>query len=168
MRGPLDAETRHHAAKLLARCGALVVEPWRARILYFGVCATLDARRVTAHQPHGRLVDARGAFLGIDTAVPALTTGERDRVDAALHAAGATIAAVGYAGPFAIDGFVYTTDAGERALQAVCEINARHTFGWVTRALGARTLGFGSPPPGALVLIQPCEADATCAWMLAP
>lgn len=162
VRGPLDAETTRHAARLLARHGALVVEPWCDRLLDFGVCATVDATgRVTAEAPHGLLVDARGGFLGIDLAAPALTTAERDRVEAAVHAAGAAIAATGYAGRFATDGFVW----GDRVLHPVCEINARHTFGWVARALGARRLGFGAPPAAARVLVRPTDDDPTCAWI---
>ena len=137
-------------------------EPWRERVFDFGVCATISGDgRVTAHPPHALLVDPRGGFLGIDLAEPPLTTAERDRVDAAVHAAGAVIAAVGYAGPFAIDGFVY----GARELQTVCEINARHTFGWIARALGVRRLGFGPPPADGTVLIAPCDADPSCAWV---
>ena len=37
---------------------------------------------------------------------------------------------------------------------APCEINARYSFGHVTRALGARRLGFGPPPPGATATVQ--------------
>jgi len=161
VRGPLDAETARYAARLLARHGALVVEPWCDRVLDFGVCATVDAGGVTAQAPHGLLVDARGGFLGIDLGEPALTTAERDRVEAAVHAAGAALAATGYHGPFAIDGFVW----GDRQLHPVCEINARYTFGWVARALGARRLGFGAPPPGATVLVRPTDVDPTCAWL---
>ena len=166
VRGPLDAETRRYAAKLLVRFGALVVEPWCERVLDFGVCATVDAGKVTAHAPHGLLVDARGGFAGIDLAAPALTTAERDRVEATVHAAGAAIAAVGYSGPFAIDGFVFASDRGDRQLHPLCEINARHTFGWIARALGVQRLGFGPAPAEATVLVRPTTEDPTCAWVV--
>ena len=161
VRGPLDAETRVYAARLLAKHGALCVEPWRERLGDFGVCATVDAGRVVGHPPHTLLVDPRGQFLGIDLAEPPLATRERDQLEAAVHAAGALLASVDYRGPFAIDGFVH----GDREIQ-ICEINARHTFGWVTRALGVHRLGFGEAPPGARVLIRPGDGEPSCAWVL--
>ncbi len=161
VRGPLDAETRVYATRLLAKHGALCIEPWRERRFDFGVCAMVAEGRVVAHPPHSLLVDPRGGFVGIDLAEPPLATAQRDRVLAAVHAAGALIAGVGYSGPFAIDGFVH----GDGEVQ-ICEINARHTFGWVTRALGVRRLGFGPPPSSdARVLIRPGDCEPSCAWV---
>jgi hypothetical protein len=50
----------------------------------------------------------------------------------------------------------------------MCELNARHTFGHVARALaaryGTRVLGFGSPPPDARILVAPGDDDPVTAW----
>jgi hypothetical protein len=158
--GPPSDEQRVYAGRLLQRCGALLVEPWLPRTLDLGVTARVDRRpgRVTASPPHTLRCDARGAFLGIDLAEPPLARAHRAQLDAFVAAAGEALAATGYAGPFTVDAFVH---AG--GLHA-CEINARHTFGHVARALGARVLGFGPPPPGAHVLVAPTTDDPTTAW----
>jgi hypothetical protein len=75
----------------------------------------------------------------------------------------AALARAGHAGPFGIDGFVYREGA-RRVLRPFCEINARHTFGHVARALGCPVLGFGEPPAGARVLIAPAADDPFTAW----
>ena len=67
------------------------------------------------------------------------------------------------AGPFAIDGFVYWD--GARRLRPLVEINARHTFGHVARALGCGRLGFTPAPAGATVLVAPIDGDPTTAWI---
>ena len=130
---------------MIARAGAVVVEPWRERVLDFAVCGTIDREgRVSAHPPHTLRTDARGQFLAIDRAVPKV------ELDHAMQDVGAALARAGYAGPFGIDGFVHT-----EGVQPLCEINARYTFGHVAHALGVRVLGFGDPPPGARILIAP-------------
>lgn len=158
VRLPLDAETRVYAARLMAKHGELVVEPWCTRLLDFGVCAHTDG---TTHPPHGLLVDARGQFVGIDLREPRLAASERDAIGLAVDAARSAIVGTGYSGPFAIDGFRHT-----EGFHPLCEINARYTFGWIARALGAKRLGFGSPPPDAKILVSATESDPTCAWTI--
>jgi len=165
--GTPTAEQATRLGRLLARAGALVLEPWVERVLDVGVCARVEAGEVHARAPHGLVTDARGTFLGIDLTPPALLAAEHARLEVTVHAVGAALHARGYAGPFAIDAFVYTA-GGERRLHPLCEINARHTFGWVAHALAARLgsthLGFGAPPPGARVLITPA-GDGITAWV---
>jgi hypothetical protein len=156
--GPPSDEQRVYAGRLLERCGALLVEPWLLRSLDLGVTAQLDGGRVTAAPPHTLLCDARGGFLGIDLAEPPLAREHRAQLDAFVAAAGDALAALPYSGPFTVDAFVHP--GGLHA----CEINARHTFGHVARALGARVLGFGPPPAGAHVLVAPTADDPTTAW----
>jgi hypothetical protein len=146
---------------LLARCGALVVEPWLPRTLDLGVTARVDSGRVTAAAPHTLLCDGRGAFLGIDLAEPPLERAHREQLDRTVEAAGAALAGIGYEGPFTVDAFVHPGGLH------VCEVNARHTFGHVARAIGARVLGFSPPPPGARVLIAPVPGDPSTAWTTA-
>lgn len=167
--GALASDQRTYVDRLIARQGAVVVEPWCERLLDLGVCARVDAEgRVETEKPHGIVVDARGGFVGIDLRPPALEPGEHEALQAAVVAAGRGIAAVGYRGPFGVDAFVHAV-AGERRLHAVCEINARHTFGFVARALGRqvacdRLLLAGTPPDGARLLIAPGD-DGVCAWV---
>ncbi len=170
-RGAPNAEQRTRLERLLASCGALVVEPWCDRITDVGVCATVEADgRVTAHPPHGLLSDARGGFLGIDLAGAVLEPAEHAQLETMVAAAGAAIAETGYTGRFAIDAFAYR-DGAVRRFHPLCEINARTTFGWIARAFAARPmtpaptrLGFGEPPPGSTVLITP-GPDHVTAWI---
>ncbi len=157
--GPPRPDQRTYAERLLARQGAIVVEPWLERRFDVGVCARLERGRVTAEPPHTLLCDARGAFVGIDLGEPPLTAAHRAQLERAVDASGRALAELGYDGPFTVDAFVW--GAGE--LHAPCEINARFSFGHVARALGARRLGFGAPPPGAVVLVEAAALTAWCA-----
>lgn len=166
--GPPGPEQRTHLARLLARAGALVFEPWMARVLDVGVCAEVLADGSVVAQPaHGLITDARGTFLGIDLAPPELLATEHALLAELVTLAGTTIAALGHRGPFAIDAFAYEV-GGERRFHPLCEINARYSFGWIARALGDRLgitrLGFGTPPPGAIALIAPA-GDGLTAWV---
>ena len=168
--GAPTLEQRTRIGRLLAVFGELVLEPWCERIVDAGVCATVDANAlVTAHPPHGLLVDSRGSFLGIDLAPPALEAAERAQLATVVAAAGAELAANGYAGPFAVDAFAYRDASGARRFHPLCEINARFSFGWIARALqrrfGTTRLGFGDAPPGATTLIAPAD-DRITAWIL--
>jgi hypothetical protein len=176
-RGTPTGETLRALDRLLGRSGALVLEPWHDRIVDAGVCARVDRDgTITQQPPHTLLVDARGAFLGIALAEPALAASERAELVAHVDRAGRALAERGYAGPFAVDAYAYT-DHGARKLRPLCEINARYSFGWVARALdqrfaslrdaaharlGTHTLGFGAPPPTARLLIAP----PTTAWIV--
>lgn len=163
----VEGEQRVHIGRLLERYGPLVFEPWLDRVLDFGVCVQLRPDG-TMHvdRPHTLLSDGRGNFLGIDIVEPALTALEHAELARTLAAAGATLHGIGYTGAFTLDAFVYK-DRGRRKLHALCELNARHTFGHVARALharlGTRVLGFGTPPAGARILIAPGD-DGVSAW----
>ena len=156
--GPPRADQRTYAERLLARQGALVVEPWLDRRFDVGVCAQLVAGRVIAQAPHTLTCDARGAFAGIDLTQPPLTFAQREQLDRAVEASGRALADAGYEGPFTVDAFVHSDDA---MLHAPCEINARYSFGHVARSLRGTRLGFGAPPLGAVVLV---ETPAVTAW----
>ena len=163
---PTD-EQRRRITRMLGRFGALVLEPWMDRVLDVGVCATVLADgSVIAEHPHGLLVSPRGQFLAIDLGVPALDADEARQLADAVTRAGAALFDRGFTGPFAIDAFAYHA-GGERRFQPLCEINARYSFGWIARALGARLgitrLGFSDAPADAIVLIAPA-ADGVTAW----
>ena len=164
--GPPVGEARAHVTKLLARFGALVVEPWCDRIADAGQCATVEpGGAVTVEPAHGLLVDARGGFVGIDRTTTGLLADELAQLARVTHAVGEALAAIAYRGRFAIDAFAYRDPAtGDRRFHPLCEINARHTFGWIAHALGVARLGFSPLPPGARVLIAPTADDPVTAW----
>ena len=166
----LDDATRASLGRLLARGGALVVEPWLDRVLDLGQPGEVGPDGVTTlTAPHRLLCDDTGGFRGIVVGADASPPAHRDAMAAAARAAGAALAAVGYRGPFVIDGFVHR-HGGVELLRPLVEINARLTFGWIARAwaahlgAGALELGRGAPPAGAVPLLLPGGDDPTAAW----
>jgi hypothetical protein len=162
-----EGEVRVHLGRMLERFGALTFEPWLHRMIDLGVCVQLRPDGLLhVDRPHTLISDARGNFLGIDIVEPALTEAEHAELGRVVHTAGAKLHDLGYSGAYTLDAFVYR-DRGMRKLHALCELNARHTFGHVARALHARlrtrTLGFGTAPPGARILVAPGE-DGVTAW----
>jgi hypothetical protein len=159
------------ATALLARHGAIVVEPWLDRVHDLAITGAIDAAgAVTVLAPHRLITDGRGGFRGIDLAAPDLTATEHAHLADRARAAGAALAALGHRGPYTVDAFVHAT-AGARALRPIVEINARLSFGIVARALAARLgttrLGVGDPatmPAGATVLVAPTADDPSAAW----
>jgi hypothetical protein len=159
-----EGETRVHLGRMLEKFGTLVFEPWLDRLIDLGVCVQLrEDGSLHVDRPHTLLADARGNFLGIDIVEPALTEAEHDQLARVIAAAGQRLHSLGHVGAFTVDAFVYR-EHGHRKLHALCELNARHTFGHVARALharlGTRMLGFGTPPPGATLLVSSDEVTA--------
>ena len=165
--GAISGELRTRLGRMFDQLGPLVFEPWLDRVADLGVCGEIDpGGAITVAEPHGLVTDPRGGFLGIELA-PAIDRGIAEALHATAHAAAARVAAqTGYRGPFAIDAFVYR-DAGAHHLHPLCELNARHTFGWIARGLarglGIRRLGFDAPPHGTTLLIAPGD-DRVTAW----
>jgi hypothetical protein len=155
---------RSPTKRAYAEAGGVCFEPWLDRLVDAGTCARVDATGVIVDEPHTLIVDPRGGFGGIELTPPALAASERDDIVAAVHSVGTALAAAGYVGPFAVDSFVYMAN-GERRLRPLVEVNARHSFGHVARALGARRLGFAAPPVDATVLVAPTIDDPTTAWI---
>jgi hypothetical protein len=147
--GPPAGEVRARVRNLVARAGAVVVEPWLDRIRDLGVCSFVGS---AALPPHTLLTDVRGGFVGIDAREPELPRHGRELLDSVVALANKHLERADYRGAFTIDAFVYPGPRGP-ALHAMCELNARYTFGHVARALGCQTLGFGVPPAGARVLV---------------
>jgi hypothetical protein len=167
----IDGELRVYLGRMLQRFGVLTFEPWMDRVLDLGVTVQLrDDGSLQVDRPHTLLVDPRGAFTGIDLVEPALTHDEHSLLDRTVHAAGELLRGLGYTGAFTVDAFVYRRH-GMRKLHSLCELNARHSFGHVARALhaklGIRILGFGPPPPSepdAKILVSPATDDPFVAW----
>lgn len=165
-----EGETRVHLGRMLEKFGVVMFEPWMDRVLDLGVCVQLrEDGSLYIDKPHTLLSDARGAFHGIDLLEPALTPDEHALLQRTITAAGARLRECGYAGAFTLDAFVYKTH-GMRKLHALCELNARHSFGHVARALSAklaiRVLGFGPPPAGdnVHILVAASPDDPFTAW----
>ncbi|HET7501367.1 MAG TPA: hypothetical protein VFK02_10205 [Kofleriaceae bacterium] len=164
--GAVEGELRRRLARMFDRLGPLVFEPWLDRVADLGVCGEIDpGGAVRLAEPHRLISDPRGGFLGIElTAIDRALAGPLETT--ARAAAGRLAETTGYRGPFAIDAFVYR-DAGAHHLHPLCELNARHTFGWIARGLaarlGTRRLGLDAPPHGATVLIAPGD-DGVTAW----
>jgi hypothetical protein len=164
--GAPAGELRVRIGRMIERFGPLVFEPWLDRVTDIGVCGTIAAGgAVTVLEPHRLITDPRGGFLGIELAAvdPAIA----GAVQAVARQAARLLAdQTGYRGPFAIDAFAYRDPDGQK-LHPLCELNARHSFGWIAhglaRRLGIRRLGFDAPPHGATVLIAP-GADRVTAW----
>lgn len=166
----VTGELRTYIGRMLERFGALVVEPWLDRVLDFGVCGHVDAAGDVRVEPaHTLLSSARGVFIGIDLQPPLFADADRELAQHTAEQCGLWLHRRGYAGPFAIDGFVYRDERGSHVLHALCELNARHTFGHVARALAMRlgtcVLGFGAPPAGARVLVAATDDDPVTAWV---
>jgi hypothetical protein len=164
--GTPAGELRVRIGRMLERFGPLVFEPWLDRVTDIGICGTIAAGgEVTLLEPHRLITDPRGGFLGIELVpVDPAIGGPVQAV--ARAAARLLVDQTGYRGPFAIDAFAYRDHDG-RKLHPLCELNARHSFGWIAhglaRRLGTRRLGFDAPPHGATVLIAP-GADRVTAW----
>jgi hypothetical protein len=188
----IDGELRRRLARMFTRLGPLVFEPWLDRVADLGVCGEIRPDgTIQIAAPHALRTDPRGGFLGIEL-LPAKPGAEPgvgpiaepmaepiaepmiNTLQATAHAAAIQLAATtGYRGPFAIDAFVYRVpgatpgDTSTHRLHPLCELNARHTFGWIARGLarrlGIHRLGFDPPPPGATLLIAPGD-DRVTAW----
>jgi hypothetical protein len=168
----IAGEVRVHVGRMLERFGALTFEPWMDRQLDLGVCVQLyEDGRIHVDRPHTLLSDGRGSFLGIDLVEPALTEDEHRQLADTVAAAGRMLHGLGYVGAFTVDGFVYR-DHGTRKLHSLCELNARHTFGHVARAVagklgGIRMLGFGPAPAhvdNPRTLVAAAADDPFTAW----
>ncbi len=141
---------RSWAETVLAEQGSLVVEPWLARAIDLSVQLDVTTDGAVRVQPWGRFLtdDAgryKGAVLGrsldgldaehrraVADAAPLLTT--------TAHRVGASLHALGYAGPAGIDAMIYRAGDGALRCKPLVEINPRRTMGRVARALGRRVV----------------------------
>jgi hypothetical protein len=176
----LDADIAIRIERLLTRFGALCFEPWMDRLLDIGALGMIDDPDTWRILPPHRLeTDHAGVFRGIalDPDPSWLAPTDRQAVTRAATAAASALAQAGYRGPFGIDGFVYQR-GGERALQPMCEINARLSFGFVAHALAQRLerdalrlcVGTAIPAPDQTTAIVPLlrpgarTGDDIAAW----
>ncbi|MBT8496418.1 MAG: hypothetical protein KJO07_25450, partial [Deltaproteobacteria bacterium] len=161
-----DAQAR--ARRLFDRFGVMILEPWLDRIADYGTTATVVDGECRAAACHRMENDGHGVFrwarLG-DPVPPSFLQKAR--------AVGEELGRRGYRGPYSVDGFEYRTPVGSAA-RTLCEINVRHSFGHIARALVRRfrdQLGDGKwqleivrrrpVTEGAIELVRPCQADPT-------
>ena len=118
-------------------------------------------RREELRARHHAALNAKRGALRIEPTSYMKNTLDRFKLTSLLESENSKdkLAQAGYRGPFGIDAFVYGTGY-DRQLYPLCEINARHTFGHVARALGRRLgitrLGFdpGMPAGGQPLLVR--------------
>jgi hypothetical protein len=164
-----DSDALHRAAKLVRSCGALIFEPWLQRIEDFGILAIVTATTIEQRAPHRLLCNQHGGFAGIDCKIEVATPPERQRMVDIVHVVGSRLRTAGYLGPFTVDGFYYLHH-GQRQLHALCEINARLSFGWI--ALATTTMFRASAfrvgdaaPTHATPLVLPTSDDPLAVWV---
>lgn len=183
----LPEHDRSRAERLLAAHGALVREPWCARVADFGVTALAVAGTVRLVGFHRAQTAGGGAFRGLRPLPDRPTTGglsgdEMVALHFAARTAGEWLLAAGYEGPFGLDAWRWTGDDGAPRFHAFGELNARLTFGFVARRL-AEAAGWdpgGDAPAPVLrvgtaadldaakpraVLLRPGDEDPTAAWL---
>ncbi|MCP4448350.1 MAG: hypothetical protein GY811_23870 [Myxococcales bacterium] len=137
----VEGEQRTFAKKLLQRYGALLVEPWMQRTGDFAVCGLIGetAESCTIFPAHQLHCDRGGVFRGIridDEQTQAMLGPHNAPLMQCAHLVAGALRRRGYRGAFGIDSFLYQDSSGTR-LRAVCEINARMTFGLVARAIAS-------------------------------
>ncbi len=139
----LGDDVSRNVAKLLARSGPLIFEPWMDRTEDFGCLAILDRDGLHPLGIHRLDVDAKGGFRGIELPPGAgggvwLLSEEEADLDLALRGAAERLDAAGYRGPFGIDCWRYRDREGRQRFHPLGEINARMSFGLVARGIRER------------------------------
>ena len=122
--------------RLLARFGELLFEPWVDRVEDLACAGLVHPAGVRVFSPHRLDNDPRGVFRAAiidDAATSGPIVEHRDAVEAAARAAGETLSAAGYLGPFSVDAYVWRDPTGAPRLQPMSEINARLSFGLLAR-----------------------------------
>lgn len=139
--------------RLLAAHGALVVEPWLDRVLDLSTQMTVTPSGVRVDGVVRFETDGRGAFLGawaspshrgLAPELARFVAGDREvgPIGAVLRAfaepAARSAAALGFAGPVAVDALIHRDRDGGLALRPLVELNPRLTMGRIALELGRR------------------------------
>jgi hypothetical protein len=129
--GVLDASTLGFCARSFANREGLQIEPWVQRLADFCRHAYLSrAGALSIGATREQRIDPLGRFLGVSTSAATLTPDEDEKLAAELTLTASALRALGYFGPFGIDGFRYRGVQGEVLWNPRCEINARFTMGY--------------------------------------
>jgi hypothetical protein len=139
---PSPAELAWIAASL--RRGPLVLEPWVRVTREYTRAGLVHANGdVTISPPCFQETTAHGAWTRTECAELGAVSREDDaRLEAAVAAAGAALAAAGYFGPYGIDAYRHRAlDGSARTeLNPLSEINARFTMDWTTAMAANRAI----------------------------
>lgn len=134
----LDERCAAFARRCLAEAGGLQVEPWVERVSDFALHGFVDASgRATLGEPTTQVCDETGAWRATSRAHD-LDSAEARALAREAGVAAAALHAIGYFGPFGVDGFRYRAPGGAERLNLRCEINARYTMGWAVGMAGRR------------------------------
>ena len=116
----------------LRKTGGIQITPWLDRVGDFAQHGLLaEDGALTVGEPTTQQIDAGDAWCSSRLATDReLDASERIALRTALEVAGETLSAIGYFGPFGIDGFRYRTSDGRLAFCACCDVNARYTMGF--------------------------------------
>lgn len=129
--GVSDDSTRGFCLRSFARGEGLQVEPWVERLADFSRHAYLSrAGALTIGPTREQRCDPLGRFQGVSTQPAHVTGAEAASLASELQRTAAALTAVGYFGPFGIDGFRYRLPDGTTSFNPRCEINARFTMGY--------------------------------------
>jgi hypothetical protein len=145
--GAVEPDLLRRAASLVEQGGGALAEPWLERTLDLGSVGLVGEQRVRWLGSHRQLIAGAGRFEGVvlEADGPSLAPAMAERLEEIAREVGERLRRDGYRGPYGVDAFVYRQLAGGLALQPLCEINARLSFGHVARLLAER---IGGPAPG--------------------
>ena len=171
--GPPRPDQVARITQLVERQGAGVLEPWVDR--------TLDLGTGSLPGLHVLEVGTGGGFQGIAAPAPDLPHAWRARLDEVRKGVAESLRALGHAGPWGLDAWVWRGPDGEDHLHPLGEVNARLTFGHVARAwferVGRTTWGpdaamalrFGEQPetrdPDTISLVGSPDGQERYAWL---
>lgn len=144
---PAGATFQAWLAKVIARQGAVVVEPWLDKIIDLSVQIEVGATAPHVVGITRFLTDPRGRYLGHvlgrkldDLPQPVVRAIHENSVYQELETVGtevgAALARAGYTGPAGLDALLYReSDANPVALRKIVEVNPRYTMGRIALAL---------------------------------
>jgi len=155
-RGLLHDPTPRSLERALEAHGTVIVEPWRERVLDLSLQARITDQGVQDAQIVRFLTSSTGGFRGVaggawrrglPREILRFLSGDgkdpRFVHDRLVHALQAALEhAPGHRGPVGVDALVARID-GELRLRPLVELNPRHTFGRVGRAVGQHLLARG-------------------------
>lgn len=154
--GAMTKAQRGRVRRVLARNGAVLVEPWLDRVCDLSFVARVSSGRGELLDVVQSRIDARGQYAGSVVERPmrlgsALTTELRrfihgDGADpqwltrvarSVVEAIAPRLIAAGLCGPFGVDAFVHRLPDGRLQLRAMVELNPRMTMGHLAHRCAA-------------------------------
>ncbi len=139
--GHLDPSTRGFCARSFDAGEGIQVEPWMTRLMDCSVHGYLTRGGQTLHgTAREQRCDAMGRFDRVLTTPADLLPHENLAFHEQLERTAQALSALGYFGPFGIDGFRYRMRGDGVGFNARCDVNARLTMGYPRALLQAGLL----------------------------